>query len=43
MISSGEMDLMIVCLKDSSMNKRAIRLKSPEICAICPLLVAIKN
>ena len=43
MISSGEMDLMIFCLKGSSMNKRAIRLKSPRYVLFVRSLVAIKK
>ncbi len=43
MISSGEADLMILCLKDSSMNKRAIRLKSPRYVLFVRSLVAIKK
>ena len=43
MISSGEVDLMIFCLNDSAMNKRAIRLKSPRYVLFVRSLVAIKN
>ena len=39
----GETDLMTLCLKGSSMNKRAIRLKSPRYVLFVRSLVAIKR